>query len=82
MKELQEITVQPGIINAIAVVLISMLVQSQAGDICHAAIQVCSYLGAACTAVIGLLRCSTDLLNTQFILPVQGSFFCLFLFWC
>lgn len=42
-------------------------------------IQVCSYLGAACRAVIGLLRCSTDLLNTQFILPVQGgAFFCLF----
>lgn len=41
-------------------------------------IQVCSYLGAACRAVIGLLRCSTDLLNTQFILPVQGGAFFLF----
>lgn len=45
-------------------------------------IQVCSYLGAACRAVIGLLRCSTDLLNTQFILPVQGgAFFFVCLFW-
>ncbi|POI29484.1 hypothetical protein CIB84_006766 [Bambusicola thoracicus] len=36
-QELQEIIVQPGTINAIAVVLISMLVRSQARDIRHAA---------------------------------------------
>lgn len=38
-------------------------------------IQVCSYLWATCTAVIGLLRCSSDLLNAHFILPGQGGWF-------